>query len=157
MVNQNCELTVATDFVEDRSMDATVIAAMISAGTQVGVSLFDKWSGRTDDQKARKYAKKHYDVLRGLTSDNCMRLLKRLEDGQNHSIDELLAHLYGEYPEARHAEQKRLRAEFEYRLFFMWLLGLLTRPIRQVYITEAGKAFVSLARERREDSKVLSG
>lgn len=84
-----------------------------------------------------------------------MLLLKRMEDGQNHSIDELLGHLYPEYPKARHAERRRLRAEFEYRLFFMWLLGLLTRPIRQVYITEAGKAFVSLARERGQYSKVL--
>ena len=136
-------------------MDAAVIAAMISAGTKVGMSLFEKWSGQTDDQKARRYARKHYDVLRGLTSDNCMLLLKRMEDGQNHSIDELLGHLYPEYPKARHAERRRLRAEFEYRLFFMWLLGLLTRPIRQVYITEAGKAFVSLARERGQYSKVL--
>jgi len=136
-------------------MDATVIAAMISAGTNIGMSLFGKWSGRTDDQEARRYARKHYRVLRGLTSDNCMRLLKRMEDGQNHSVDELLAHLYPEYPTTLRAEQKRLRAEFEYRLFFMWLLGLLTRPIRQVYITEAGKAFVSLARERREYSKIL--
>lgn len=43
-------------------MDAAVIAAMISAGTKVGMSLFEKWSGQTDDQKARRYARKHYDV-----------------------------------------------------------------------------------------------
>ena len=136
-------------------MDPAVIAAMISAGTKVGMSLFDRWSGRTDDQKARAFVEKHFDAFRKLTSDNCMRLLKHMEDGQNRTVAELIVHLYPEFKKFPVEEREHLRSEFEYRLFFMSLAGLITRPTRVFYITEAGKAFVNEARKRWEYSKVL--
>jgi hypothetical protein len=135
-------------------MDAVVVSSMITAGAKIGTWLFDKWSGQPSDKEAQSFIDEHYDVLRGLTSDNCMRLLKRMEDGQNRSVDDLLAHLYPGNALVS-AEYGRLRSEFEYRLFFMSLAGLVIRPTREFYVTEVGKAFLNKARERRDYFKVL--
>jgi hypothetical protein len=136
-------------------MDAAIVAGMITAGAKVGTWLFDKWPGQKIGDRTEKFISEHYDTLRGLSSDNCMRLLKRMEDGQNRSVEELFSHLYPDHESLNAKDRGRLRSEFEYRLFFMSLAGLLTRPTREFYITEAGKAFVTSARQRRDYFKVL--
>ena len=136
-------------------MEPMIVAAMISAGGKIVTSLFERWSGKTISQKTQDVLTQHYDTLKGLASDNCMRLMKRLEDGQNRSVDQLIIHLYPDYGGFSDAEKQRLRSEFEYRLFFLTLSGLVTRPTREYYITELGKAFVNEARSRRDYFNVL--
>jgi hypothetical protein len=70
-------------------MDATIVSAMIAAGTTIGTNIFEKWSGRTEP-KTQTFVDAHYNTLRGLVSDNCMKVLKRLEDGQNRSTGQLI-------------------------------------------------------------------
>lgn len=136
-------------------MDAAVVAAMITAGTKISTSLFEKWSGQSEDQKTRDFVEQHYNSLKGLLSDNCVRLLKRMEDGQNRTASDLITHLYPEQAKNFSAELERLQSEFEYRLFFMSLAGVIIRPTREYCITEVGKAFLNSARERKDYFKVL--
>jgi hypothetical protein len=137
-------------------MDATIVAAMISSGTQIATTLFDKWSGTTADTKIKAYADANYNTLRGLISDNCMRILKRLEDGQNRTRKQLRESLYPDLAtSAAYSDVERLDSEFEYRLFFLTIIGVITRPTREYYITEVGKAFVSRAREKKDYFEVL--
>jgi len=136
-------------------MDPVTVAAMIKAGSDIALTIFEKWSGQTGDQKTRAFVAQHYDLLRGLVSDNCMRILKRMEDGQNRSVGELLRVLYPSAEQLGTAENERLRSEFEYRLYFLTLAGLMIRPTREFYITEVGKYFVTQARERKDYFRVL--
>src|SRR5438067_1727454 len=109
-------------------MNPTVVAAMISSGTKIAVSIFEKWSGMSSNQKTREFLVEHYDTLRGLASDNCMRVLKRLEDGQNRSTEQLLKLLYPDFASFNEGERARLQSEFDYRIFFLALAGVVTRP-----------------------------
>ena len=127
-------------------MEPTVLAALIVAGSKLTVSVFERWSGHTSDSKTSDFVSKHYEPYRQLCSDNCMRLLKRMEDGQNHSFVDLLDLLYPKLDSG----QSDLLHEFEYRLGFLALAGLIVQQSvqRVAYISKAGKAFVTLARER---------
>lgn len=136
-------------------MEPTSVAEMISAGSKIAGFLFDKWSGQKAESDVSAYVSEHYDTIRGLVSDNCMRLLKRLEDGQNRSAQELLPTVYSNFRDFEYEEIERLRSEFDYRLFFLALAGLITRPTREFYITTVGAEFVRQARERKDYFKAL--
>lgn len=128
---------------------------MITAGSTTATWLFDKWSPAPPDQKVRDFVSKHYDVLRGLISNSCMKILRRLENGQNHSESELIVEVYPEYETMSRVEYDRLREEFKYRLYFMDLTGVIVRPTSEYYITGLGRAFINLARERKDYYDVL--
>jgi hypothetical protein len=138
-------------------MDSVVVAAMITAGTKIGQSLLEKWTGKNAEKNTVDHVSAYYDTLHGLMSDNCMRVLKRLEDGQNRSVVELMKVIYPSFEELHHEEQRRLQSEFDYRLFFMSLSGLIIRPTREFYITATGAEFIRQAREKHQYMTVLFG
>ncbi len=136
-------------------MEPAIVAAMISAGVKIGTWLFDKWTGQPSQRETIEYVTTHYNTLRALVTNNCMRILRRLEDGQNRSASALLEVLYPGLEQMGPEEAERLRSEFDYRLFFLALSGLITRPLREFYITPTGVEFVRQAREKRDFMEVL--
>jgi hypothetical protein len=134
-------------------MEPAVIAALITAAANIGKSIFEKWSGfKTPiDKQTDDYMERHYDSFRALLSDHCVLLLKRMEDGQNHDTGELMNVVY---PNPISDELKFSR-EFEYRLRFMEVIGLITQPTSEYYITPVGVSFLRRAREKRDYFRVL--
>jgi hypothetical protein len=130
-------------------MEPTVLAALIAAGSKLTVSVFERWSGHTSDSKISPFVSEHYETYRQLCSDKCMRLLRRMEDGQYHSFVDLLGELY---PKLDSGQSDLLHHEFEYRLMFLALAGLIVQSEQKgaYYLTKAGKAFVTLARQRMD-------
>ena len=134
-------------------MEPTIIAALISAAASIGTSIFQKWSGsRTPlDLQTDKYVGQYYDEFRALLSDHCVRILKRMEDGQNHDAGELLGTIYTDQIN----DERKVNSEFEYRLRYMEILGLITKPTSEYYITPIGMSFLRKAREKRDYFRVL--
>lgn len=133
-------------------MDPAVTAALIGAAASIGTSIFEKWSGRKSvDEKTDRYVEEHYDEFRALLSDHCVRILKRMEDGQNHDSGELLRAIY---PDPT-TDERKVGSEFEYRLRYMEIIGLITKPTSEYYITPIGMSFLRRARERRDYFRVL--
>lgn len=136
-------------------MDAAIVVAMIVAFKELTISLIDKFAGVTSKEKLRSFAEQHYETLKDVCSENCMRILKQMEAGQLRRSEELLKQVYPEWTHFGACEQKRLLCEFEYRLLFLALAGLIKGPTKEYRITDLGKTFVTLARQRKDYFSIL--
>jgi hypothetical protein len=139
-------------------VDPQIVAAMVSSIATLGTSVFEKWGRRPRaqiDTRVEERVDEHYDTLRALLTDHCVRVLKRMEDGQNHAPIELLRTIYLEVKEMGYEDVRRLEHEFEYRLRFLEVLGVVTRPTSEYFITTLGMTFLQKARDRRDYFEVL--
>jgi hypothetical protein len=139
-------------------MDATIVAAMISAGAKIAPWIYDKWSGapRTPaDEKIEGFVAENYDNLRALLTDHCVKVLKGMEDGQNHTLDELREYVYPNLNFQSYDDAGRFTKEFEYRLRYLQMVGVITQPTSEYYITKVGMTFLHTARIRRDYFRVL--
>jgi hypothetical protein len=135
------------------TMDPQIIAAMIGGVATVGSSIFEKWRGKSDTREDAGLDEKldeHYDTLRALLTDHCVAILKRLENGQNHSPQQIIPFVYSQIQFPSHVEERYFETEFEYRLQYLTTVGVLTRPTSEYYITPLGMAFLRKAREKRD-------
>lgn len=138
-------------------MEPAIVAAMITTGAKVGTWLFDKWTGQKAGKEVEGYVNSHYDTIRALLTNNSVRLLRRLEDGQNHRPAELISVLYPAMGQLKREQKDQLQSEFDYRLFYLALGGLITRPTREYFITPVGVEFLRQAREKRDFMEALHG
>lgn len=141
------------------SLEAPIIAAMITAGANVATSIFQKWSGfRTQaDAEVEAFTEEHYDTYRALLTDHSVVILKKMEDGQNHDLAELRNCIYPTLTFPSYQDEIIFNKEFEYRLRFLEAIGIITQPSSEYYITSAGKAFIDRARIKRDYFRVLFG
>jgi len=140
-------------------MDPTIIASIISTAADVGIAIFEKWTSPESDAKKIKkktaFMKKHYNELRGMLSKNCMRVLKKMEDGQSRRVEELIVQVYSDFKGFGNEEKQRLKGEFEYRLNYMEQMGVIVKPKREYFITELGILFINVAREKKDYPEIL--
>ena|SRR5215213_4641847 len=140
-------------------LDPQIIAAMVSGIATLGGSIFEKWSGRTTrtDERLDEKLEDHYDTLRALLTDHCVLILRKLEDGQNRETGQIVPFVYPTLTFDNYEERVRFEKEFDYRLRFMAMIGVVTRPTSEYYITPLGMSFLRKAREKRDYYGVLFG
>jgi hypothetical protein len=136
------------------SLDPTLAAALVTASGGIIANLVERlpWGGKKDPDEgpARVTIGKVYDKLRVQLTDNCAKVLLALEDGENKAPGQLVGQI------VPRPHSKKLVADFEYRLRFLCLLGLLTPVGGSEYaITKLGKAFLASARDRKDYSAVV--
>ena len=142
-------------------MEATVIAAVVSAAGGLLEKVIEWASPKGDDDKANTQAQavviKAYDTLRTNFTDGCVRVLKLMESGEIQPPNKIRALLYPTLHLVGEAEE-HFDGEFKYRLEYMRLNGVLTMVGGSEYgITHLGQAFLEEARKRRAYYSVLCG
>jgi hypothetical protein len=140
-------------------MDPTVIAAIITAIASLGTSFSERFVGgsRQVDEKIFQIVKEHYDELRQHLTDPCVQILKKAEDGQNHNLEVLREAVYPNQAFSSYQDERIFNSEFDYRLRYLQLVGVLAQVGGDYFITHTGMAFLRQAREKRDYFKILFG
>ena len=134
-------------------MEPQIIAAIISASTSFGTTLFARFFPHRDEKppdRAIEAVSRVYDRLRTELTTNCVRVLQALENGDNPTRSELREKVFPHLqltPDGMHA----FDGEFQYRLKILCALGLVfdIGGGREYAITELGFAFLAEARKRK--------
>src|SRR6266511_3617426 len=131
--------------------DPTVIAAIITGAANIGKSIFERWSGASKnvDKRLDQFVEGEYDKLRRYLTDPSVSILKKAEDGQNHVLRDLRNFAYPNLSFSSPQEESQYDKQFDYRLRFLQLVGVLTQAVGDYYITPIGMAFLREARKRK--------
>lgn len=133
-------LRLSTDRCNTRGADKwdpTVISAMISAIAPIGTSVFEKWGGASTQQVHQVDEKLvgAYDTLRAVLQNNSVRILRKLEDGQNRASSQLMDVISPNLARDKYDLRTALLHEIEFRLQVKETVGVITRPTSEYYIT----------------------
>jgi hypothetical protein len=138
-------------------MEPTIIAAIISAGVKLASTFIEKWSStKTSDakqQKVDKWVKNNYEELKGSITGNCVKLLLAVEYGESFRVDDFRKILH---PQLTLNELEIVfDLEFQYRLEYLTLIGLLNKGMREYTISRLGASFLREARQRKDYIEIL--
>lgn len=138
-------------------MDPVVISSIINAVASVGKSLFEGWSksSKKEDEKLDKIVKDNYEKLRIHMSDPCVRILRESEDRQNHDLRQLREAAYPGTEFSSSKDELLFNKEFDYRLKYLQIAGVLSQAGTDYFITPLGMAFLREARIKKNYFDIL--
>ncbi len=145
------------------AIEPMITAVLTKAAGDLLSKVIDRWwpSGVkkeeiSADQDASSIMSKPgvYDALRRGLTDNCVHVLKFLEDGENRSVHQIREHLH---PNLKFSAKaiREFDGEFYYRLEYLLNLGLLARAGSEYAMSRLGWAFVQEARSKKDYYKVF--
>lgn len=134
-------------------MQAPIVAALITLGTNIAPTLFQKWSNAPKtpaEVQGEEFVKQKYDDFRTLLENRSVRILVKLEDGQNRNLRQIRQLVLPDHAFRSREEEDQFDDEFAFRLKYLESTGMLTNPGGEYFITNAGMAFLAEARKRKD-------
>jgi hypothetical protein len=144
------------------ALETLIIPILAKASGKMLDKVIDRWwpskesTAKSVDKDAVAVLAKEdvYRALRGGLTDNCVRILKLLEDGENRRVAQIREYLHPNLKVGAKNIQV-FDAEFRYRLEYMLTIGLLARAGSEFAISRLGQAFIQRARSQKDYNKVL--
>jgi hypothetical protein len=132
----------------------------VTAAGSVLAKCLEVFTGAPDPKsqdQVREVMGETYDTLRGLMTDGCVKVLRRLESGSLLYPQMIRESLYPNIEMPTEA-MTFLDKEFGYRLEYLRQCGVLNQVAGREYgITRLGLAFLEEARRRKDYYQVLFG
>ena len=138
-----------------------IIASIVTAAGEFVTRLFGDYSANRSDQDVSKRADKiiaeSYEDLRRVLTDNSVRVLRCVMNGQNWRVSKLRVAVHQNF-QPEHSSVTLFDDEFQYRLKYLASLGLLFEVAggREYAITPLGMAFAQTAQKQKDYFQVFS-
>jgi len=140
-------------------MDPIITSSLIGAATSLFKTLIQTWGkDKASDKtqaKVEKWADKRFEDFEQALTVNCVKILSFLEYSSGLRLPEARAKLHPELMLPTN-EMHLFDLEFEYRLEYLRLLGILNKGLREYRLTRLGAAFLAEARKRGKFKEALS-